>query len=276
MPVISAPVRYAGSKARLMPKLLELLPWNHLRYVSVFGGSGADILNKPVSKYETWNDKDEHLHNLFSVLKDPEREKQLVGLVLKTMYSRQEYRHAQQVLHDPAANPVRLAWATVVTANQGRAGVHFTTRRASQWAWFRVNNHTLTWPRLPYVLMEVATRFRSVVIENLSWEQVFDKYDAPSTVFYCDPPYVHSTRVGDKTQYAHEMSDDDHRRFLDRIQEVDGRVMVSGYDHPLYAEALKHWKRYEFTTLCSISPAKKKPQRTEVVWCNYIVKGVKP
>jgi DNA adenine methylase len=258
----------------MMPNLVNLIP-KHTRYVSVFGGSGADILNKPVSRSETWNDLDGHLFNLFSVLKKPKQRKELVGLICLTTYSRQEFREAQKVLHDPASDPVRRAWATVVTGNQIRAGVHFTKQSPSQWGYFRLPSHTLRWPRLPYILIQVANRFRNVIIENLSWEQVFEKYDAPTTLFYCDPPYVHSTRVGAKDQYAHEMTDEDHSRFLDRIQEVEGRVMVSGYDHPLYAEALKHWKRYEFAAVCSISPAKKKPQRTEVVWCNYIVKGVK-
>jgi DNA adenine methylase len=257
-----------------MPKLLELLP-KHTRYVSVFGGTGADILNKPVSGSETWNDLCGHLYNLFSVLKRPKQRKELIDLVLHTMYSRREFTDAQKVLHDPASDAVRRAWATVVAGNQVRAGGHFTTRLASQWGYFRLPSHTLRWPRLPYVLIQIANRFRNVIIENLSWEQVFDKYDAPTTFFYCDPPYVHSTRVGPKTQYAHEMTDGDHRRLLDRIQEVEGRVMISGYDCKLYNDALRHWKRYEFSTVCSISPAKRKPKRLEVAWCNYIVKGVK-
>ena len=273
MTVISAPVRYAGSKATLMAKLLTLVP-RHSRYVSVFGGSGADILNKPVSRWETWNDLDGHLFNLFTVLKDPKSRKELIGLVCLTAYSREEFRAARRELHDPASDPVRRAWATVVTGNQVRAGVHFAVASDAQWASFRLPSHTLQWPRLPEVLVQVATRFRNVVVENLGWELVFDKYDAPSTHFYCDPPYVHSARAGRKDQYAHEMSDADHRRLLDRVAAVEGRVMVSGYDCPLYADALRHWKRYEFETRCSISSARKKPRRTEVVWCNYIVKGV--
>ena len=273
MGLISAPIRYAGSKARLVPKLLELMPC-HTRYVSVFGGTGADILNKPVSKFETWNDLDGHLFNLFSVLKNPKQRKELIGLICLTTYSRREFAEAQKVLQDPASNPVRRAWATVAAGNQVRCGVHFTTKLLCQWGRFRLPGHTLQWPRLPLVLIQVANRFRNVVVENLSWEEMFKRYDAPTTLFYADPPYVHSTRVGSRTQYAHEMTDDDHRRFLDRIQEVEGRMMVSGYDCKLYSDALRYWKRYEFSAVCSTSPAKKKPQRTEVVWCNYIVKGV--
>ena len=145
MTVISAPVRYAGSNATLMPKLLALVP-RHTRYVSVFGGSGSDILNKPASRWETWNDLDGHLFNLFSVLKDPKRRKELIGLVCLTAYCREEFRNARTVLHDPASDPVRRAWATVVTGNQVRAGVHFATASDTQWANFRLPSHTLQWP----------------------------------------------------------------------------------------------------------------------------------
>jgi DNA adenine methylase len=273
MTIISAPIRYAGSKAMLMPKLLDLLP-AHTRYVSVFGGSGADILNKPMSKYETWNDLDGHLFNLFSVLKHPMQRKELVGLICMTTYSRREFTEAQKVLHDPNTDAVQRAWATVVTGNQMLAGVHFTRKLASQWAYFRLPSHTLRWPRLPHILVQVANRFRNVVIENLSWEAVLDKYDCSTTLFYLDPPYVHSTRFSVGDQYAHEMSDADHKRLLDRLQVVEGRVMLSGYDHSFYNESLAHWKRYEFAAVCSMSSAKKKPKRTEVLWTNYICKGV--
>lgn len=270
----AAPIRYAGSKTMLMSKLVNLIP-QHTRYVSVFGGSGADILNKPVSMSETWNDLDGHLHNLFTVLKHPMQRKELVGLICLTTYSRREYQQAQKVLHDPMSDAVDRAWATVVAGNQVRAGTHFTTKLASSWSYFRLPSHSLRWPRLPHILVEVANRFRSVVLENLSWEQLIDKYDAESTLFYADPPYVHSTRVSKGGLYAHELSDEDHKRLLDRLQNVEGRVMLSGYDCKLYNEALAHWKRYEFATVCSMSSGKKKPKRTEIIWCNYIAKGVK-
>jgi DNA adenine methylase len=32
--------------------------------------------------------------------------------------------------------------------------------------------------------------FDDVVLENLDWADVFEKYDSEDTVFYCDPPYV--------------------------------------------------------------------------------------
>lgn len=43
-----------------MPRLIGIFP-NHDHYVSVFGGSGADILGKPRSRLESYNDLDGHL-----------------------------------------------------------------------------------------------------------------------------------------------------------------------------------------------------------------------
>lgn len=39
-------------------------------------------------------------------------------------------------------------------------------------------------------LDEFAERFGDVVVENLDWADVFEKYDGEGTVFYCDPPYA--------------------------------------------------------------------------------------
>ena len=39
-------------------------------------------------------------------------------------------------------------------------------------------------------LDEFAERFSDVIVENLDWSDVFEKYDGEDTVFSRDPPYV--------------------------------------------------------------------------------------
>ena len=60
--------RWAGSKARMMPKLIPLMPYHNL-YVSLFGGSAADILYKWMSKVEVYNDLNKDVVNCFRVLR---------------------------------------------------------------------------------------------------------------------------------------------------------------------------------------------------------------
>ncbi len=270
---ITAPIRYAGSKLRLMSRLIPMIP-KHQRYVSVFGGSAADLMVKPRSQAETWNDLDDRLHNLFSVLKHPRRFQELGRLVRLTLYSRSEFEAAVQILRDNRAGPVRRAWATLVVANQCIAGVPLSLARPSSWGALKVPRPPARWPTLPHTLAATKARFRRVVVEHLPWEKLVDKYDGPNVFFYMDPPYVLGTRVS-KRLYQHEMSDEDHRKLLEKIQRLEGKVMLSGYDCELYNSELQHWKRYEFSTRAHISAAKTKPPRTEVVWCNYVLKGGK-
>ena len=44
------------------------------------------------------------------------------------------------------------------------------------------------------VLEAVAERLLRVQIENRPALEILDIYDSSETLFYCDPPYVHSTR----------------------------------------------------------------------------------
>jgi DNA adenine methylase len=84
-------------------------------------------------------------------------------------------------------------------------------------------------------------------------------------LFYCDPPYPHSTR-GDSNAYGYEMTDEDHRRLSRTLHEVKGKVALSGYRCDLMEELYKDWR-------CVIAPAKLchsvKTMRTEALWVNY-------
>jgi len=42
-------------------------------------------------------------------------------------------------------------------------------------------------------------------IENRPAEAVIRLYDSKETLFYCDPPYIHTTR-GDSKAYSNEMT----------------------------------------------------------------------
>jgi len=79
---------------------------------------------------------------------------------------------------------------------------------------------------------------------------------------YCDPPYVHSTRAK-ANMYAHEMSDDDHRRLLSVLRTLPCQVMVSGYRCELYDLALADWR------VEAIPNVTRGGSRIEAVWLNF-------
>ena len=86
-------------------------------------------------------------------------------------------------------------------------------------------------------------------------------------MFYCDPPYVPSSR-GDSKAYAYEMTDEDHRELAHQLHNVKGKVAISGYQGALMDELYGDWQPI-------VEPSKHchsiKQPRTEVLWVNYKV-----
>ena len=116
---------YPGSKWRLMPTIISLLP-DHDHYVVPFGGSGTELLAKVPSKLESFNDKDELIYNLYNVLVRGDRQELQRKVESTPTRSKKFFDEARLILKQPITNPVESAWAMLVAANNG-----FTTAHAS-------------------------------------------------------------------------------------------------------------------------------------------------
>lgn len=116
-------------------------------------------------------------------------------------------------------------------------------------------------------LPAIAQRLLRVQIEHAPAIEVIQRYDSPETLFYCDPPYIHSSR-GDSNAYAYEMTDDEHRELAEVLHNVKGKVALSGYRGDIMDKLYKDWTRIEAPAkLCHST----KTPRQEVLWINYEV-----
>lgn len=79
---------------------------------------------------------------------------------------------------------------------------------------------------------------------------------------YCDPPYVKATRRQPRV-YRYDFEDADHRRLLSVLKALPCMVLLSGYDNPLYAEALAGWGKTSFSARTRVD------MREECVWFNF-------
>jgi DNA adenine methylase len=111
-------------------------------------------------------------------------------------------------------------------------------------------------------IKEAAERLRGVQIENRPALEVITRYNYPNVLIYADPPYLLSTRYG--KQYAHEMTKADHEDLLDALLDHKGPVLLSGYDNPIYRDALRSWHREEIDVRAQTAT-----KRREVLWMNY-------
>lgn len=256
-------LRWHGGKWRLAPWIIDQMP-AHEAYVEPFGGGASVLLRKPRSRLEIYNDLDGEVVNLFSVLRS--RPADLAEAVALTPFARAEFDLAYQM----AADQVERARRMLIRSHMG-FGSNAVNRRSG----FRASGLRAgvlpvhNWSDLPSVIRTVAERVRGVVIENRPAVDVMAANDGPGVLHYVDPPYVIGTRGDAGADYAHEMSDADHVVLLEALVGLRGRVILSGYAHPLYDDALAGWTRIERAAMAD--GARK---RVEVLWCNFEGQGV--
>lgn len=281
---LRAPVRYYGGKGNMIAKILPLFPLHHL-YCEPFGGAASLLFAKQPAGVEVYNDLDGRIVNLFRCLQDKDKFDALQHRLLYALYSRAEFARAIEIDKDEQANEIDLAWATFVMLNQGFGG-KLPPLIPSNWGrvftsarWVASNNSR--WLMRLSMLPGWHKRLLMVQIDCQDALKVIRYWDRDDALFYIDPPYVASTRKG-RSVYRCEMTDEQHRALVETLLQVKGKVVLSGYEHPIYtALSLVGWRKIIFQTACyaavrtrnsglrGVGSALKKVPRTEVVWLNF-------
>jgi DNA adenine methylase len=192
-------------------------------------------------------------------------------LLEHTPFARAEFELGWEATEDPVERARRL----IIRAFMGfGSNAHSDMGRGHKTTGFRANSSRSgttpahDWHNYPAALPAVIARLQGVVIERRPAVQVMRAHDAPDTLHYVDPPYVHATRnrknpFDPKHRYRHEMGDDDHCALLDALRALRGMVVLSGYPNRIYDEALGDWARVERDAFADGA----RP-RTEVLWIN--------
>jgi len=77
--------------------------------------------------------------------------------------------------------------------------------------------------RLEAILESVYERLAGVVIENLPWQNLIERYDCEGMLFYLDPPYW-----GCENDYGKNVfSRDDFKLLADTLSQIKGRFILS-------------------------------------------------
>lgn len=255
-----------GGKFSHLGWLLPLLPACH-HYCEPFGGSAAVLLNREPSPVETYNDIDGAVVNFFRVLR--EQREELVEAISLTPFSREEFYKAV-CRTDERLSQIERARRFFVRARQARTGLA-QTASLGRWANCKKTSRAgmsgvvSRWLGSTEMLPQIAERLLRVQIENRPAVDVIRLYDAPGTLFYCDPPYVHGTR-GDRKAYGFEMSNTQHAELAEVLGQCKAMVAISGYRCDLMDELYKGWRRHDAPTKNCHSV--KKPRR-EALWTNY-------
>jgi DNA adenine methylase len=259
---------YYGGKFSHLEFILPLLPNDRTHYCEPFGGSAAVLINRKPAPVETYNDLDSEVANFFACLRDSGAD--LMRRIALTPFSREELVRAHR--RERISDQVERARRFFVRARQTRTGLAQTSSEG-RWAHCVLTSRAgmagavSRWLGSVEGLPEIVQRLQRVQIENAPALEIVRRYDSPSTLFYCDPPYPHEAR-GDSKAYGFEMSDAEHEDLARVLHDAEGAVAVSGYSCDLMDRLYGDWVRIDAPPrLCNSS----KTERTESLWVNYKV-----
>ena len=231
----------------MVSKLLQLLP-GHKQYVEPFFGGGSVFFGKAPCHHETINDMDEGVTGFFRVLRD--RGPEFIARCQFTEYGEGLWRDCRETWREEPDELLR-AWKWFVVARQSFSGRFGESQSHSRTTVHRGMAETCsTWLSCIERLPEVVARLKTTQILTGDALRAMRCTDTPDCLAYCDPPYIHSTRL--HKRYAHEMSDADHAALVTYLlTEWTGKTVLSGYAHPLYAPLeAAGWHRIDWQTAC--------------------------
>ncbi len=214
---------------------------------------------KKQSRVEVFNDKDHDLVNFLLILR--ERRSELTEALESLPTSRYLFEKWQRekLPEDPFECAVRWFYCLrqcIIPANGIKSG----------WRSGKIKNSANDYQNALSKMEAFEERFRRVMIECLDYKDILNRYDAPGSFFYVDPPYVHK-------EHYYKFAFDEHVQLAGMLHQIKGKCMVSYYGDPLILELYKDW---HCTTLSSKVGAVTKAaldqtrrNETEYVFTNY-------
>ena len=214
---------YLGGKSQLASEIVKHISRiKHQAYVEVFFGMGGVFYRRDIKpKIEVINDINGELVTFLRVLRShPDALlKELQGWVT----SRQEFDALKSVSTDHMTDiqrAVRFIYLQRLAFGGKVAGQTFglSRERPARFDSSGVSND----------LARAADRLRPVIIENLDWREILDRYDGEQVLFYLDPPYWGGERDYGKGLFERA----DFAEMARRLAGIKGRFILSLNDRP--------------------------------------------
>ena len=244
-------VPWMGGKTKLAASILPLFP-SHKCYVEPFAGAGGIFFSKAPSQVEVLNDINGDIVNLYRIVKHHLEE--LYRQFKWILVSREQWGLLQATPAETLTDVQRAArflYLQKLAFGGKVSGQSFGTAATT-----RPKFNLLT---LEQDLVEAHLRLTQVTIEQGPWASMFERYDRPVSLFYCDPPYW------DTEGYGVAFPLEEYEALAAHALAARGSVVISLNDHPemraVFQGLTIHARDYTYTVGGGGRPA----QRSELI-----------
>ncbi len=240
--VLSSPIRWAGSKKRVLNEMLESFKKNKENYIEPFLGSGVVMINVvnniDVLGYKNIyvNDVNTNIINFFKLLKSKPNNLIKSLLELSEIYNCKNYEEKEKMyyeIRDKFNNSednksvyfyflMKVGFNGVYRENKsGKFNVPFGKKEK-----FIIQEDNL---------IKISKLIKKVKFYNLSYEKFLDmlsKKDILNNSFmYCDPPYIPDDELVSQKQELYTSGKFNHYDFVEKLKCLNSsNIMVSMSD----------------------------------------------
>jgi len=272
---MSQPIKFHGGKSYLSKVIHSFAPpsinedqnngYTH-RLIPYAGGLGELWKWDYEGVAEVINDINVEVTNFWSVLKEDDLFKRFVRVAEATPFSQLEWESSRS----PKTDVVERALSFFTKYRQSRQGLAQDYATPTVRLRRGMVENVSAWLTAVEGLPQFHRRLSRIEIRSLHALKFIKTYDHKRAFFYCDPPYLHSTRAARST-YQYEMTVLDHARMLRLLSKIEGKFLLSGYNNRLYERyATKYnWNMRHVIIDNKASSKKVKEDKAECFWSNY-------
>ena len=264
-----------GGKYQLIDNIVPLITqcavdYSITTYAELCGGGARVLLNLPNNLFEhrIYNEIDIGICNIFQVLQNKLYTAEMMSVLEKYRYSREVFEMARNELKidkvQKHLNLIERATYTYIAVTQSRASNMVTYSPSGEYDMGYYDKLSK--------LKEYHYLLEGIEIQNQDCMILLEKYkNNKDMLIYLDPPYNPLAMKNPKTYAEHSWTVEQHKILVDRLLETKAKVILSGYDNPIYG-ALEDagWlkiKLKEAHIASSVSDRKE----SEYIWINFEV-----
>ena len=277
MPDIITAFPWLGGKSQRVKWIRTLMPegpeLKEQHYIEPYAGALTVLLNRPRAHCETIGDVNNGIVDFFKCMRDHKDE--FLELLEWTPYSREEFARCINPVPGDTLENARRFIVRIRQAVRAREGKHVGNWDApvkdvqpsyGHWRAF------IEGPNFDFI----HKRLQNVHIDSRDAFDTIQKFDSKHAMFYVDPPYLPDTYRTKQAYAVGDMTREHHFELCYILSNCQGKVAISGYDHPDYDAWLAGFtKNVDDKDRVLIgsggintgSPVKKR----EAVWTNFTI-----
>jgi DNA adenine methylase len=220
-------INYIGNKSTLSDFILANCPKNPDYWIEPFGGMAGlyfslNLKDYPDTKF-IYNDINPFNSNLFEQMKKDK----FIKKVLDTKVTLQLFLESYDKLTSRSKEDKALAWLIILVCADIKDVMGKQFKGSSHFEMFK------------YKLPHYKEYYKRLIVHNMDYKKLFQKYDNGANVFfYCDPPY----RSYEAFYTNHNFTDDSHGELRDSLLNLKSSWILSYYDFPEMKEWYKDYK----------------------------------